>query len=185
MDFDNQQLERLRQGETEAFSLLVAHFEGPLYRYLLATAGDTQLANELVVDCFSDFFQALPKMKGNADQLRPFLFSVARNSLRRHWRRQRHALEPLELAEEIASKGPTPSEVVAAQDDHSQLLTALQQLDDITREVFVLRFIEQLSLAEVAKAVGEPLGTVKSRVHRGRQRLESLLKDPSLAESLS
>lgn len=56
-----------------------------------------------------------------------------------------------------------------------RFLKALRELDPETREIFVLRYVKHLSLAEVATMVGEPLGTVKSRVHRGRQRLEVLL----------
>ena len=53
---------------------------------------------------------------------------------------------------------------------------ALDELDPKTREVFVLRYFEQLSLAEVAAMVDESLGTVKSRIQSGRQRLEILLR---------
>ncbi len=176
MECDQQLLTGLRQGNSVAFEQLVERFEGPLYRFFLSSHGDPQLAGEQSVDCFSDLFRALPKMAGGTEQLRPFVFTVARNVLRRHWRQRPQESISTEAANEVLSKVATPAKTAEAREEVTLLLAAIQTLDPATREVFVLRFIEQLSLAEVATVVGEPLGTVKSRVHRGRQRLKVLLR---------
>ena len=76
----------LRKGEAEAYETLVRRFEGPLYRYFFASHGDPQLACEQSADCFGDLVESLPKMLGGAEQLRSFVFAVARNVLRRQWR---------------------------------------------------------------------------------------------------
>lgn len=60
-----------------------------------------------------------------------------------------------------------------------RLMSAIRSLDPQTRDVFLLRFIEQMSVAEVAAAVGEPVGTVKSRLNRGRKRLSEILRPTS------
>ncbi len=175
MSMDDEWLVNLRRGDAGAFERLVGQFEGPLYRYFLASHGNPQLAGEQSADCFGDLVQALPKMTGTATQLRAFVFAAARNVLRRSWRRQR---EPAgqETQVERPCPRPLPDATLEHQEELARVLKALDELDRETREVFVLRFIEQLSLAEVADVVGEPLGTVKSRVHRGRQRLEALLR---------
>ncbi len=66
-----------------------------------------------------------------------------------------------------------------ADEQSARLIDAIRLLDPPTRDVFILRFVEQFSVAEVAQTVDEPIGTVKSRLHRGRQRLAQLLRLPS------
>jgi RNA polymerase sigma-70 factor (ECF subfamily) len=61
-------------------------------------------------------------------------------------------------------------------EEQDRLIRAIRSLDEPTRDVFLLRFVEQMSVAEVAAAVGEPIGTIKSRLSRGRQRLREILK---------
>ena len=68
---------------------------------------------------------------------------------------------------------------VESKDEVTCAVEAIQTLDPATREVFLLRFVEQMSVAEVALAVGEPVGTVKSRLHRGRLRLQEILQSTS------
>mgnify|MGYP002085938984 CR=1 FL=1 len=58
----------------------------------------------------------------------------------------------------------------------SDYVEAIRSLDQPTRDVFLLRFVEQLSVAEVAETLGEPIGTVKSRLHRGRRQLQEILQ---------
>jgi RNA polymerase sigma-70 factor (ECF subfamily) len=173
---DDEWLANLRRGDAAAFERLLSQFEGPLYRYFLASHGDPQLAGEQSADCFGDLVRALPGMTGAAAQVRPFVFAVARNVLRRSWRRQRRLAGSSEADVERACPRLEPDAAAEHREEVARVLKALDELDAETREVFVLRFIEQMSLAEVAAAVGEPLGTVKSRVHRGRQRLETLLR---------
>jgi RNA polymerase sigma-70 factor, ECF subfamily len=168
-------LNRLRRGEHDAFEELVRRFEEPIYRYFLASHGNPQLAGEQSADCFGNLVESLPKMTGGPDQLVPFVYAVARNVLRREWRRSRD-FAPLVDAATTADDRPAPDAEIESKDESARALEAIQTLDPGAREVFLLRFVEQMSVAEVALAVGEPIGTVKSRLHRGRLRLQEILQ---------
>lgn len=176
MSADDRWLAGLRKGDSTAYQTLVSRFEGPLYRYFLASHADPQLAGEQSADCFGELVRAIPKMTGGPAQLRPFVFAVARNVLRRRWRVEKNRPLSLEAAGEEVFPGASPSAIAEHREELGRLLNALDELDGETREVFILRYIEQLSLAEVAEVTGEPLGTVKSRVYRGRQKLEVILR---------
>jgi RNA polymerase sigma-70 factor (ECF subfamily) len=176
MHDDDKWVSGLREGDPGAYEKLVTRFEGTLYTYFLTSHGDPQLAGEQSADCFGELVRAFRKMKGGPEQIRPFVLSVARNVLRRRWRRATTVLAPLEAAANVMDRGASPHETASYREELTRFLEALNELDRETREVFVLRYIEQLSLDEVATVVGEPLGTVKSRVHRGRERLKELIK---------
>jgi RNA polymerase sigma-70 factor (ECF subfamily) len=66
--------------------------------------------------------------------------------------------------------------MIETAEESARLIQAIRSLDEPTRDVFLLRFVEQMPVAEVALAVGEPVGTVKSRLHRGRLRLQKILQ---------
>jgi RNA polymerase sigma-70 factor (ECF subfamily) len=179
MVVEHKLVQRLKQGDGDAFETLVRRFEGPLYRYFLASHGDAQLAGEQSADCFSDLVQSLPKMSGGEDQLRPFVFAVARNILRRQWRRRARECTSLDPCAGPIDARPAPDAAMELAEDSARAIEAIRSLDQPTRDVFLLRFLEQMSVAEVAKVVGEPIGTVKSRIHRGRQRLKRILQSAS------
>jgi RNA polymerase sigma-70 factor, ECF subfamily len=172
---EDELLSGLRRGESRAYDELLRRFESRLYRYFLASHGDPQLALEQSADCFGNLVESLPKMTGGPDQLQPFVFAVARNVLRRQWRQRGRGCLALSAAEAIIDERRPPEMELEAQEQSAQLVAAIRQLDPPTCDVFILRFIEQLSIAEVADIVGEPVGTVKSRLHRGRQRLAQIL----------
>ena len=91
MTTDGEFVRKLKAGDPQAYEALVERFEAPLYRYFLASHGDEQLATEQSADCFGDLVESLPKMTGGSEQLRAFVFAVARNVLRRSWRSQKRA----------------------------------------------------------------------------------------------
>jgi RNA polymerase sigma-70 factor, ECF subfamily len=168
-------LSSLRRGEPTAYEELVRRFELRLYRYFIVSHGDPQLALEQSADCFGNLVESLPKMSGGPDQLQSFVYAVAGNVLRRHWRRRGPPCSRLSAAGAIADHRRPPDEELEALEQSARLIAAVHQLDPLTSDAFILRFVEQLSVAEVAEAMGEPIGTVKSRLHRGRQRLAQLL----------
>lgn len=166
----------LRKGKADAYEALVGRFEAPLYRYFLAVHGDPQLAGEQSADCFGNLVEALPKMTGGAEQLRSFVFGVARNVLRRQWRHRKcEGNQP--ITDQIAfDQRPAPDMEMEATEERARIVEAIRSLDPPDRDVFLLRFVEEMSIAEVADAVGEPIGTVKSRLHYGRKRLVEILR---------
>jgi RNA polymerase sigma-70 factor (ECF subfamily) len=173
---DDEFVIRLKAGDEHAYECLVHHFEAPLYRYFLAVHGDCQLADEQSANCFSALVECIPKMTGGAAQLRPFVFTVAKNVVRSHWRiRTRERTRPLSQAE-LLDHCSAPDAAMQAAEKSERLIAAIRSLEQPTRDVFLLRFVEQMSLAEIASVVGEPIGTVKSRLHRGRQRLQKILQ---------
>ncbi len=160
-------------GEPAAFDALVARWHEPLRLYLGRLIGDEDAAADTLQDCWLRVLRALPGLRDPA-RLRPWLFGIARRAAMDRFRR-RHADAIDELAD--------VSEVAApdAPDDDPELLArmheALGRLPIMERDVLVLFYLQELSLAQLADVLQVPTGTVKSRLHRARRLLRRALTD--------
>lgn len=150
---------------------------GPRVRSYLLAAGASE-ADDLLSDVFVSITRNLPKFRGTDDELRAWIFSIARNRLRDEFRRRqrRDRRQP--------ASGSTPdvaSDVAAAPESllDPGLVTALRSLTEEQREVVVLRFVADLSLEDVARMTGRSAGAVKSLQHRALASLGRLLDETS------
>lgn len=175
MTTDERYVAELKRGSHAAVERLVSEYEGPLFRYFLASHGDASLAGEQSADCLVELVRALPKLRGGHAQLRGFVYAAARNVLRRRWRARRSP-DSLDSAIDVPASEPSPARTIEQRERLERTLTALGRLEAATRDVFVLAFVEELPLAEVSEVLGMPLGTVKSRIHRGRKELKRMLE---------
>lgn len=190
---EDQFLERLKAGDTAAFSRLVEERSGDIYALLHRLTEDPEEARDLTQEVFLQAFRNIGSFRGEAD-LRTWLYRIAVNQARNRWRwwkrRRRDRTVSLDApagddaAATLASNlpdsgGDDPEQQALARERERALLTALHSLARPYREVVLLRDIEGLSYEEVALALGLNVGTVKSRLSRGRaelrRRLESSL----------
>lgn len=172
--FDEVFLERLRDRRADAFDRLVREFEGPLYRFHYCNHGDHHTAQDQTAETFVQLVRSLPSMRGDISQLRAFVFTIARRVQQRRWRSKR-PVASLEFAQEVVDRRSQPDVELSDQEQVDFVLNAIRTLDEPLRNVLLLRFVEEYSLAEVAIALDMPLGTVKSHIHRGRELLAKVL----------
>jgi RNA polymerase sigma-70 factor, ECF subfamily len=182
-------LERLRAGDSAAFDRLVEERSGDIYALLFRLTEDPEEARDLTQETFLQAFRNISGFRGEAD-LKTWLYRIAVNQARNRWRwwkRRRRdrtvsldapAAEGLEapLSASIAAKGADPERLTLAREREGVLLAALSTLGRAYREVIVLRDIEGLSYEEVALALNLNVGTVKSRLSRGRLELRRRLE---------
>jgi RNA polymerase sigma-70 factor, ECF subfamily len=169
----------LRAQQAEAFEVLIARFEGPLYRFFYYSHGDTDLARDQSADTFAELVTALPKMRGGEEQLRAFVFGVARNVLRRGWRVRTIPAATDEELESVQDMRPGTFEQVAQRESFRRAIQLIGQFDEPARQVMLLRFVEDLKLVEVSGSMGMPLNTVKSIIRRSCAKLREHLEAPA------
>jgi RNA polymerase sigma-70 factor (ECF subfamily) len=174
--FDAAFLDRLRNRRADAFDRLVREFQTPLYRFHFCQHGDHHSAQDQTAETFVQLVRSLPSMRGGVNQLRAFVFAVARRVQQRRWRANRSTAR-LEFAMEVADPHPQPDAELAEREQVHLVLDAIRGLDETVRNVLLLRFVEECSLDEVAAALDMPLGTVKSHLHRGRAQLARKLAE--------
>ena len=184
-------IERLKAGDAWAFDRLVEERTGDVYALLFRLTEDREEARDLTQETFLQAFRHLSGFRGDSD-LRTWLYRIAVNQARNRWRwwrrRRRDATLSLDDAGETGltlgariadPDAPDPEQNTLARERERTLLTALGTLSRAYREVVVLRDIEGLSYEEVAATLEISVGTVKSRLSRGRlelrRRLESSL----------
>jgi len=186
---EDQFLERLKRHDAAAFEQLVAERTGDIYALLFRLTGDAEEARDLAQETFLRAFQAIQKFRGDAD-LKTWLYRIAINQARNRWRwwrrRRRDATVSLdatvgEREQTIAmhledASASDPEEETLARERHSQLREALQGLRSAYREAVVLRDIEGLTYEEIAATLQINIGTVKSRLARGRLELRRKLE---------
>jgi RNA polymerase sigma-70 factor (ECF subfamily) len=145
-----------------------------LYGYALRLLGDPLIAEDCVADTFSRFLKALHSGKGPDKYLRAYLYRVAHNWIADSYRRSPQ--DCLALEESMEN---TQSQLVEDLVDQkllaAQLRNALFQLTSDQRQVIMLVFIEGWQKAEVAAALGKPVGAVKSLQHRALKTLKRIL----------
>jgi RNA polymerase sigma-70 factor (ECF subfamily) len=186
---DSDFVDRLRNGDSEAFDTLITRYSGDIYSLLYRMTEDTEEARDLTQETFLSALKAIKSFRGDAE-LKTWLFRIALNHSRnrfRWWkRRKRNETVSLDkpvgegtatVSDTIADDGESPEQVVLRLERRDRLMTALAALPEIFRETIVLCDIEGLGYEETARSLNINLGTVKSRLARGRELLRKRLSD--------
>ena len=176
-------LSRLRRGEPDAFEELVRLHQDRLYDFCVRMLGDREEASDLVQDIFVSAHQHLGRFREDA-RLSTWLYRIGKNHcinrlkyLQRRGRGRSEAYgEQSEgaLADALGSP-PGPDAALESAREQARVQWAISQLEPDARMLVALRDIEGLSYEEIVDITELPLGTVKSRLHRAREKLANLL----------
>lgn len=162
-------------GREAEFRALVEPHLAQAYRTAVLILLDQGLAQDAVQEALIRAYRGLPRLHPDS-VIGAWFHRLVVNEARRLARRQWRQPVPLEALPEIASApSSTPEELLLAQEDRELLWTALGSLDELHRTVLVLRYYQGLTDPEIAAALAIPPGTVKSRLHAARQKLQRRL----------
>lgn len=164
-------LERCRQGDQLAWERLVRQHQGRLYGLVHHYVGDAEEAHDLTQDVFVRIYKNLDACSEEKHFV-PWTIRIARNACIDHLRRRKARPPardlPVDEMVNLASHLPRPDEVVQADARKRLVHLALQQLSELSREIILLKDIQELTLDEIATLLDVPIGTVKSRSNRAR-----------------
>jgi RNA polymerase sigma-70 factor (ECF subfamily) len=181
-DRDDLLLRRSSKGDEDAFLILYRRHQAPLYRFALRMTGSSWAAEEIVQDVFMMLIHEPRKFDPDKGALGAFLYGVTRNRIMKHMERAPRDLsldakgdsEP--PASKLASEQMTPAEWAELRERREQVRAAVLELPVEFREAIVLCQLEELSYEEAAALLECPVGTIRSRLHRGRALLLAKLE---------
>jgi RNA polymerase sigma-70 factor (ECF subfamily) len=166
---DPELVERARGGEREAFGFLYRRHQAYVYRFARAMTGSAALAEDIVQEAFLALMRDLDRYDASRAGLRTYLFGIARN-LARYKTRSLRRLISLDQVEEAVGR-EDPAAALSSNEETRHLRRCLGALPARYREVIILCDLQELDYAETAVVLKVPIGTVRSRLHRGRRLL--------------
>lgn len=181
LDLDLELVERHRYGDVRAFNEVYARFEEMVYNLAFQLSGNREEAADLTQEIFLRVFRHLGSFGGRST-LKTWIFRIAINHCRDRLSRWQPATQP--IVDETGEGGGAvyadpargPEDLAVAADEKRRVFQALTRLPQVFREVVVLRDLEGLSYEEIAEVLGVRIGTVRSRIARGREQLRALLE---------
>lgn len=178
-------LARCRQGDDLAWEALVRRYQGRVFALALQYLRDREEARDTAQEVFVKVYRHLGRLDEGRAFL-PWLLRLARNAcvdrLRRlKVRRPEEGLVPVDEAQEVPAEETSAEEALLSDGRKALIYRALGMLSERSREVIVLKDVEQMKLEEISQLLGVTLGTVKSRSHRARLELARAVReiDPS------
>ena len=187
----------LQAGSEEAFAWLIAHYHQPIYSLLARMSHDRADAADLTQEVFVKVFRGVAHFHGESS-LRTWIYRIAlheASNQRRWWMRHKQQEIPIEqemkescsgvpikLKEMLVDPGESPVELAMHAENRARVEAALNQVPEPFRTTLILRDIEGFVYEEVAEIQGVNLGTVKSRLVRGRALLWTILTKSQSAE---
>jgi len=190
---DDVLLRRSAKGDEEAFTQLYRRNQAQIYRFALRMTGQPWAAEEIVQDVFMTLVREPKKYDPARGPLGAFLYGIARNRVMKHLERQPREFS-LELKDDEgetkileAVDDRTPAQWAELRERRERVRSAVLSLPPEFRETVVLCELEEMSYEEAARALECPVGTVRSRLHRGRAlllaKLEMLRESPRRANA--
>ncbi len=160
--------------ELEDIDLLVRTYRARILRFVTFSTGDPDLADTIAQDCLLKAYNARASFRGDAS-VQTWLTSIAVNLIRDHqrtrkfkfWRQAKAtAVDVSDVASFVASAGSTQEARLIAKEQVARLAGVLEGLSLNQRTVFVMKFTDEMELQEIAEALGMPINTVKTHLHR-------------------
>lgn len=164
------------------FDTVMRAHQQHVYRVLISLVRDPDTADTLTQECFLRAFRKRESFRGEAS-LRTWLVTIAVNLARDHVRSRRlsfwkrlfqRSQDAGELSDTLADQRPTADQILTAREELGAVWSALDRLPERQRTVFVLRFVDDLSLEQIAAALGTTVGTVKTHLFRATATLRQI-----------
>ncbi|MGZ8741991.1 MAG: sigma-70 family RNA polymerase sigma factor [Nocardioides sp.] len=171
-------VELARSGDSEAFGLLYDHYHTSVYRFLYYRVGSVVLAEDLTSETFFRALRSMGSFRWQGKDFGAWLMTIARNLTADHYKAGRTRLEYATEdmgAHDSSTEGPETSVLASLTND--ALLSALKELPTEQQECLIMRFLQGLSIAEIAKVLGRSDGAVKQLQLRGVRNLAKLLPE--------
>lgn len=175
---DSELVDLLAQDVDGAFEHVVRAYQDGLYRFGLRLSGSAPDAEEIVQDAFVRAYRALltyPPERILSLTVRPWLYRIALNVFHNRVRSRRIQTVPMEWDPGNPDGHAGPERLTLDAERRTEMATLLGNLPLRYRVPVVLRHVEDLSYAEIAAALDQPVGTVKANVHRGIQALREMM----------
>jgi RNA polymerase sigma-70 factor (ECF subfamily) len=182
-------IEKLKTGDAQAFETLIDRYSGDIFALLFRLTENAEDAHDLTQETFLHVIKSIKSFRGDSE-LKTWLFRIAINESRnrfRWWKRRKRDLtisldanvgdSETPLVDTLAERSISPEDATLKREREYALKAALLNIPDVYREAIILCDIEGLSYEETAAALEVGIGTVKSRLSRGREELRRKLKD--------
>lgn len=182
-------VEQVRAGDMSAFSRLVARYQDRIVNTCWRISGNLDDAQDLAQEAFLRALESIGSFQQRAG-FYTWLFRIAVNLAISHRRKSRRAVklslhgpdgqlrsehQAARLVGRVTREGDNPSDKLASREAGRLMAESIEQLDDESRSVLVLREIEGFDYQQIAEILDLPIGTVKSRLHRARMELRGRL----------
>lgn len=176
---DEELVQLLQHGQREAFTTLVSKWQDRIFTFCYRQLGESALAEEAAQDVFVKVYTSIHSFRKES-KFSTWLYRIATNHCinlnNRHHRRQRDHHQSFDEMHNQPAEQHTPLQQLERKDFEHQLQLALHQLPEEHRVLLILRDIQDCSYEEIAEITQLNIGTIKSRIHRGRHNLRQILQ---------
>ncbi len=177
---DDTLLEGVQKGDSAAMSVLYDRYARLVFSLALHILKDREAAEEVVQEVFVKVWRRAGDYSADKGKLSAWIGGIAHHHAIDELRRRRvrpSANEEEDAAAEVVDTGPVPFERAVQSIEHQQICEALKCIPPEQRRPIELAYFEGLTQQEIAEELHEPLGTIKTRIRLGMQKLKTLLKD--------
>jgi RNA polymerase sigma-70 factor (ECF subfamily) len=178
-DGERQLVAAARNGDHQAFEALVLKYQDRIYRLIQRLVSSADVVDDLAQEVFIRAYSSLGDFKGESS-LYTWLYKIALNLCRNHYRTRgrrpvHEELDEADGASGMAAADGTPEDAAFRREFWEHLRQGLDELPAEQREAVVFCDLEGMSYEEMAEVMGVPIGTVRSRIFRGRRALQERL----------
>lgn len=183
--FIRESIQKVKKGDQQAFETIVSFYQNRIYYHCYRMTGNTYEAEDLAQETFVRAFVNI-KSFDSKRKFSTWLYRIATNVTIDRLRKRKpdffleqtvEGTENLNMYSQIPSEQDIPEEEVERLDLQEQIQKHILSLSPIYRSVVILRYIDELSLNEISNVLDIPLGTVKTRLYRGREALRTKLQN--------
>ena len=172
---DNEIVKRYLKGDEEALEVLIKRYLKPIYSFVYKNVGDSEAAEDITQETFVKMWKNLKRFQ-RSKSFKSWIFTIAKNSSIDFLRRKKQAV-PLSFIEEFLPEKNDFTEEIEQKSILADFKTAIKNLSPSYQAVVLLKYESGLTFKEIAKFLGEPLNTIKSRYRRALITLKGLLAD--------
>jgi RNA polymerase sigma-70 factor (ECF subfamily) len=177
---DEELMKKIKYGDKSALNTLICRYHGPIHAYIVRMGLEYHAASDIVQEVFIKLIRNIESYEPDRP-FKPWLYTIASNTFKDYFKKAyvQKDVSSCDMPKNAVS-ADNPEDIFMLQQDRQTVMTALNNLSEIHREVVVLRYYQDLKLNEISLALSIPLGTVKSRLSNALHNFKKLLTEGAI-----